>query len=60
MRSSAVHEELVKTGEIISLVTVKRSLSEMVEAGILATSGSGKFSVQCEYYRQDFLWSRRS
>lgn len=42
MQSSEVHKEIVKNGEDISLVTIKRSLSEMTEEGILEVSGSGR------------------
>ncbi|MDD5098481.1 MAG: Fic family protein [Candidatus Pacebacteria bacterium] len=42
MQSSAILEELVKLGEEMSLVTVKRALSEMVNLGILAVNGSGR------------------
>jgi len=39
--SSAVHKKIVEVGEKISLVTVKRALSEMAESGLLVVSGSG-------------------
>lgn len=42
MPSSAVYAELVKMGEEISLVTTKRTLSEMAAQGILVVSGSGR------------------
>lgn len=42
MGSSGIHAEMAKSGESISLVTVKRTLSEMVGAGILIASGSGR------------------
>ncbi len=42
MQSSRVYREIVQTGEDISLVTVKRALSEMVKEGILEVSGSGR------------------
>ena len=41
MPSSNVHATLLKSGEKISLVTVKRALSEMVESRLLAVFGSG-------------------
>ncbi len=41
MPSSAVYEKIIKAGEKISLITVKRALSEMVSLGLLAVSGSG-------------------
>jgi len=41
-QSSVVLEELVKIGESMSLVTVKRALSEMVKSGVLVTAGSGR------------------
>lgn len=42
MQSSAVFTELVKLGEDISLVTVKRALSEMVGQGFLVSTGLGR------------------
>ncbi len=42
MRSSKVHKEILKTGEDISLVTIKRALSEMVEDKILEMTGLGR------------------
>jgi Fic family protein len=42
MQSSIIFEELVKLGEDISLITVKRALSEMVDFGVLIMSGSGR------------------
>lgn len=44
LQSSGVHEVLVKRGENVSLVTVKRALSDMVARGILQASGSGRSS----------------
>lgn len=41
-RSSEAHAEIVKSGEKVSLVTVKRSLSKLAEAGILTAVGSGR------------------
>jgi len=47
LRSSSIHEMLVKLGEDISLVTVKRALSDMTTRGLLFSSGSGRsFSYQ--------------
>jgi fido (protein-threonine AMPylation protein) len=43
IQSSIVLDELVKSGEDVSLVTVKRSLSEMINLGVLTTSGSGRY-----------------
>ncbi|MDO8471355.1 MAG: Fic family protein [bacterium] len=40
--SSDVHTEIVKSGESISLITVKRTLSKLAEAGILIATGSGR------------------
>ena len=40
--SSEVRDAILKMGENISLVTVKRALSEMAKAGILITEGSGR------------------
>lgn len=42
MQSSDVHAEMMKEGEDISLVTVKRTLSEMAGEGILISTGSGR------------------
>lgn len=42
MQSSIIFEELVKLGEDVSLVTVKRALSEMVNFGVLIMNGSGR------------------
>lgn len=42
MQSSEIHAEMLKFGEKISLVTVKRTLSEMVGEGLLKFSGSGR------------------
>jgi len=42
MQSSAVYEELIRLREDISLVTVKRALSEMASIGTLVASGSGR------------------
>lgn len=44
IQSSDIHTALVNRREDISLVTVKRALSEMVARGILRTSGSGRSS----------------
>ncbi|MBU0636630.1 MAG: Fic family protein [Patescibacteria group bacterium] len=42
MQSSELHKELEISGEDISLVTVKRALSELTEKSILEVSGSGR------------------
>ena len=42
MRSSNVRSEMVKSGEDISLITVKRALSNMASEGILIILGSGR------------------
>ncbi len=42
LQSSHVYEELRKTGEDISLVTIKRALSEMTDKGFLVTLGAGR------------------
>lgn len=42
MQSSELHHELIKTGEDISLVTVKRALSELTEKSILEVFGLGR------------------
>lgn len=45
LRSSEVRNELLNQGEEISLVTVKRVLSEMAKKGILKARGAGRASV---------------
>ena len=42
LQSSQVHAEIEKKGENVSLVTVKRALSEMVTRSLLVPSGSGR------------------
>lgn len=42
LTSSEVYEELTKSGEEISLVTVKRELSRMAADKLLATEGAGR------------------
>lgn len=42
MQSSDVYAEITKSGENISLVTIKRILSEMTSNGILTQTGSGR------------------
>lgn len=42
LQSSQIHKEIMKRGEEMSLVTVKRTLSEMATRNILAPSGSGR------------------
>ncbi len=42
LSSSDVHAEMARTGEDISLVTVKRALSKMSGQGVLAVTGSGR------------------
>ncbi|MEK7169401.1 MAG: Fic family protein [Patescibacteria group bacterium] len=44
-QSSGVHDLLLKSGEKTSLVTVKRSLSEMSRVGFLEVSGFGRSTV---------------
>lgn len=41
MSSSDIHAKIIQSGEKISLVTVKRALSEMASLGLLKVSGSG-------------------
>jgi len=43
LQSSVILKELTKLGEEISLVTVKRDLSEMVRVGALIEVGSGRY-----------------
>lgn len=42
IQSSGIYSEMVKLGEDISLVTIKRTLSEMAGEGILISTGSGR------------------
>ena len=42
MQSSELHKELLTSGEDVSLVTVKRALSELNEEGVLEMSGLGR------------------
>ena len=42
MQSSEIYSEMVKLGEDISLVTIKRTLSEMAVEGVLVSTGSGR------------------
>ncbi|MCG2688208.1 hypothetical protein L6250_01045, partial [Candidatus Parcubacteria bacterium] len=42
MQSSGIYSEMLKSGEDISLVTIKRTLSEMTGQGILISAGSGR------------------
>lgn len=44
LQSSSIREMLIKLGEDVSLVTVKRALSDMVTRGILLPSGLGRSS----------------
>jgi Fic family protein len=55
--SSVVHEELVKQGHDVSLVTVKRELSELKSIGLLDTSGAGR-SVEYTISSQGRLLNR--
>lgn len=42
MQSSDLYSEMIKSGEDISLVTIKRALSAIVSKGILVSAGSGR------------------
>ena len=42
LQSSATHEELLRQGEDMSLVTVKRALSGLAKRGVLIAKGSGR------------------
>ena len=42
LQSSATHEEMLRQGEDMSLVTVKRALSGLVKKGMLVAKGSGR------------------
>jgi len=41
-KSSEIHAEISKSGETVSLVTIKRALSKMVDVGVLSSVGSGR------------------
>jgi len=45
MPSSAIHEEFLKTKENVALITVKRALSEMVDARVIIEAGGGRSTV---------------
>ena len=45
MPSSAIREALFKEKESIALITVKRALSEMVDAGVIIEAGGGRSTV---------------
>lgn len=42
LSSSQVHSEFLKTGDVLSLVTIKRELSAMVAAGLIVAFGKGR------------------
>lgn len=42
LQSSEVYTEIVRLGEDISQITIKRALSELVSKGLLVSSGSGR------------------
>ncbi len=42
LSSSEVHDEILKQGNDISLVTIKRTLSEMKDSNLLEISGAGR------------------
>lgn len=42
LASSGIHDRLTKAGEVASLVTVKRELSQLTAAGLVLPSGSGR------------------
>lgn len=42
MQSSAIHEAILRRGDDLSLISVKRALSEMVGFGLLIVLGSGR------------------
>lgn len=42
LSSSQVHSEFLKTGDVLSLVTIKRDLSAMVAAGLIIAFGKGR------------------
>jgi Fic family protein len=45
VRSSDIHAALIKAGEDVSLVTIKRALSAMVKGRIISIVGSGRATV---------------
>ncbi|UMX48085.1 MAG: Fic family protein [Candidatus Nealsonbacteria bacterium DGGOD1a] len=45
MSSSAIREALLKAKENVALITVKRALSEMVDAGVIIEAGGGRSTV---------------
>lgn len=45
LQSSAIHQEILNSGETISLVSIKRALSDMAKSGLLSTSRSGSYIV---------------
>src|SRR3989338_6734086 len=42
LQSSTIHTEIIKGGDDISLVTVKRTLSQLEKEGVVISSGSGR------------------
>jgi len=42
LSSSGIYSEMIRLGEDISLVTIKRTLSEIVDKGALVSMGSGR------------------
>ena len=45
LSSSIIHKEIINRGESLSLVTTKRTLSEMVRADLLLVDGSGPATI---------------
>ena len=45
LSSSKIHQKMTKAGEDVSLITVKRILTQMVNAGLLDKSGAGRTTI---------------
>jgi Fic family protein len=45
--SSQIHERLFRSGEDVSLVTIKRELSQLLASGFLELKGSGRSTTYC-------------
>jgi len=45
LSSSAIYTKITEIGDKISLVTIKRALSDMAESGLLVVSGSGPSTI---------------
>lgn len=47
MQSSAIHKEVLRRGDNLSLVSIKRALSELAEMGLLIVTGGGRSTSYC-------------